>query len=408
MKVNIAFAVQTLACLCTALAQNEVNSANGATAEPDYDVVVVGGGYAGLAAASSLGRVRRTVLLVDSAEYRNNYTRRVHDVLGFDGVTPAWIRFRAREQIMEYPTIHFTNGTVDAIQSQGSSSATLFSISARIGDDKKPTTVTARKVVIATGLRDIIPNTPGLADCWGQGVWWCPFCDGYEHVDQPIGVLGGLDVSANTPLEILSQNKDIILFVNGTDTPENRAIADRKLPHWDKWLQINNIKVDNRSITSFERLKDGGAVKGDPSRATSPEYDLFRLHFSTGEPVERAGFITNFKNEQRSMVGANAGVTLYGGRLQANDSKGMETNVPGIYAVGDANTDNSTNVYHAMWSGKRAAVSLHVRIETENAQAEVSNGPGKRDNYAVEDERSLWRRVNGPDDVLKVGEYDRW
>jgi thioredoxin reductase len=295
-------------------------------------------------------------------------------------------------------------------------------MSAKIGSEYTSSTITARKVILATGIRDIIPNTPGLAENFGKGIYWCPWCDGHEHEDQPIGVLGSLDVSANTPLEILSLNKNIILFVNGTDTPENRAIADKKLPDWDEWLQINAIKIENRTITALERLRDG-TNNSDPSRATNPEHDLFRVHFSSGDPIERAAFMTNFKSEQKSNLGANTGVALYGGRLAANVSKGMESNIPGIYSVGDANSDNSTNVPHAMWSAKRAVVSLHgvfqhylltvvfetdrsiVALETENAKAQVA-GLTKRD-LGLEDLQTLWRRINGPDDFLDAGEFDQ-
>lgn len=225
-----------------------------------------------------------------------------------------------------------TNGTVSDIVPRNDSSATSFAVSARIGNENKVRVFTARKMVLATGLHDIVPSTPGLVENFGKGIYWCPWCDGHEHEDQPIGVLGGLDVSANTPLEILSLNKDIILFVNGTDTPENRAIADKKLPDWDDWLNINKIKIENRTITSLERLRDGTNTS-DPSRATNAEHDLFRLHFSAGDPVDRAAFMTNFKSEQKSDLGAKAGVLLYGGKLAANISKGMESNVPGIYCV---------------------------------------------------------------------------
>lgn len=90
-----------------------------------------------------------------------------------------------------------------------------------------------------------------------------------------------------------------------------------------------------------------------------PEYDLFRVDFTEGESVERAAFLVSFPKEQASGVGRDLGVTIYSERLYANQSSSLLTNVPGVYAVGDANTDNSTNLPHALWSGKRAAVGLH-------------------------------------------------
>ncbi|KAI5370080.1 Putative FAD/NAD(P)-binding domain, FAD/NAD(P)-binding domain superfamily [Septoria linicola] len=402
MRFSIATAAAAFAWLTAALPTVEPEPA----VQANYDVIVVGGGPSGLSAASALARVRRNVLLIDSGEYRNQYTRRIHDVLGFDGVTPAYFRWRARQQILEYPTVHLTNGTVSKIEANGDAEYTSFSVTANFSANGN-TVVTARKVILATGLRDIVPTTPGLAENWGKGIYWCPWCDGYEHADQSFGVLGPLDKSGNTPLEVLTLNKDIIIFANGTDTPENREIVEGKLPGFETWHALHNITVDNRTIVSLERLKDAGALNEDPSKATLPEHDLFRVNFEGGESVERAAFVTNWLNEQRSKIGEEAGVALYGGKLAANLSAGMITNVPGIYAVGDANSDNSTNVPHAMWSGKRAVVSLHVTLEKENAEFQIAQAGSAEKRDLVERERMLWARVNDGD-LLNAGSFDRF
>lgn len=260
-----------------------------------------------------------------------------------------------------------TNGTVQRIKSIGDANNTAFSLTVQY-PNAEPTIVTARKVILATGLKDLIPSTPGLEENFGKGIYWCPWCDGHEHADQPFGILGPLDKSANTPLEILTLNKDVIIFANGTDTKETRAAAEKKLANFETWLDIHNVTIDNRTIVSLERLRDAGALNEDPSRATLPEHDLFQLHFTEGEPVQRAAFVTNFEKDQRSKVGEEAGVWLYEGKLAADFSNGMKTNIAGIFAVGDANSDNSTNVPHAMWSGKRAAVTLHGKLTTFNSR----------------------------------------
>lgn len=130
------------------------------------------------------------------------------------GVTPAYFRWRARQQISEYDTVHLTNGTVDQIVPEANN--TYFTVVTQNANGTS-SSATARKIILATGLRDLIPSTPGLQENFGKGIFWCPWCDGYEHVDQPFGVLGSLGSSGNTPLEVLSLNEDIILFVNGTD-----------------------------------------------------------------------------------------------------------------------------------------------------------------------------------------------
>lgn len=196
----------------------------------------------------------------------------------------------------------------------------------------------------------------------------------------------------------------MILFVNGTDTPETRAIAEKKLPDFETWYKIHNITVDNRTITAVERLADAGPFNADPSKPSLPEHDLFQVHFTEGEPVQRAAFVTNWPSEQRSKLGEQSGVQLWGGKLAADMLNGMIINVPGIYAVGDANSDDSTNIPHALWSGKRAVVSLHVTLEEENAELEVASVGKRSEQDRIKD---LWNTINDGDDVLNAGEFER-
>ncbi|KLU86089.1 sulphydryl oxidase [Magnaporthiopsis poae ATCC 64411] len=371
-----------------------------------YDAVVIGGGPSGLAAASALGRVRRNTLLIDSAEYRNSYTRHMHDVLGFDGVTGAYFRHAARQQISHYKSVSFTNGTVSKI---AGSDAENFVLTAT-GPDNKTMTVRCRKVVLATGLKDDLPQTPGLWENWGKGLFWCPWCDGHEHADQSIGLMSNqFSNLASLTREILTLNTDIIAFANGTDTAEARAQTEAKNPKFTDYLKKHNVTIDNRIISRITRLQDGGSGPHDPSLPTAPEKDLFSIEFTTGEPVQRAALFLEYPSSQRSKIGQEAGVQLWGGRLAADVSKGYITNVPGIYAVGDANSDNSTNVPHALYSGKRTAVSLHVRLAKEDQAKETGvdvNSLLRRDLDL--EARSLWDKVNGkPDDILYAGEYDQ-
>ncbi|PNP56995.1 hypothetical protein THARTR1_02837 [Trichoderma harzianum] len=378
------------------------NNASEPAARPDYDVIIVGGGPAGLSAASGLARVRRNVLLIDSGEYRNAPTRHVHDVIGFDGVTPAYFRWVARKQILNYGTANLVNGTVTKIQLEANNSCFIVSIDYP-GNNKL--TLTARKIVLATGLRDLLPSTPGLIENWGKGIYWCPWCDGHEHADQQLGILGPLEKGPGAVREIISLNRDIILFVNGTDTPEQRAATEEGFPKWEQYLKLHGIKIDNRVLTSIKRLANGTVGDEDPSLPSHPEHDLFQLNFETGAPVLRDALLTNFDTAQKSNLGEETGVALYGGKLAADESHGMVTNIPGIFAIGDANSDNVTNVPHAMYSGKRAAVYIQVEIETENAEAELGVVLAKRD---LQDHmRALWKRMNVPGDILYAGEFDQ-
>ncbi|KAI9163825.1 putative sulphydryl oxidase protein [Paramyrothecium foliicola] len=373
-----------------------------------YDAIIVGGGPAGLATLSSLVRVNRHVLLLDSGSYRNGPTRHMHDVLGFDGVTPAYYRWAAREQISHYETAEMANATVTKIEPESGNKT--FKVYATYPKNDKKTFV-ARKIVLATGLKDILPKTPGIVENWGKGIYWCPWCDGQEHSNQPLGLLASLDDIPGLVREISTLNKDIVAFVNGTDTAKVRTATDKDFPKWQKYLEIHNVTVENRTLAAITRLKDGTTGKEDPSLPTVAEHDLFRVSFENStETVERAAFFVSFPNEQRSKVGKNLGVKVYGnGRYAVDESKGSITNVPGIYAVGDCNSDNSTNVYHALYSGKRAAVFLHVQLGRESSAAELGEvAPvpkliGRSDQEVI---RELWDEMNGePGDLLYAGKF---
>ncbi|KAK3390064.1 pyridine nucleotide-disulfide oxidoreductase-like protein, partial [Podospora didyma] len=377
----------------------------------DYDAIIVGGGPAGLSALSGLARVRRKILLLDSGKYRNAPTRHMHDVLGFDvGVTPAYFRWAARQQIAQYDTVTMANATVTKIV-PGDANNTYFIISTA----ENPTTnITARKVVLGTGLRDLLPSTPGIRENWGKGIFWCPWCDGHEHADQPLGLLGTLDNVASSVREMVTLNSDVVAFVNGSDTAAFRTTTDKKFPRWETYLQLHNVTIDNRTIARIERLQNGTNGTEDPSLASVPEHDLFRVEFDDGRnPVERAAFLASWPDEQASKVGEELGVQLYGGRLYADPANGLITNVPGVYAIGDANTDNTTNVPHALFSGKRTAVFLHVRLAREDAAKELDAAAAptttvERREMEHSHARSLWNTVNGkPGELLYAGRFDQ-
>jgi thioredoxin reductase len=255
-----------------------------------------------------------------------------------------------------------TNGTVTEIV-PGDDQNSFFVVTSTDPVSSEQKHVTARKVVLATGLRDLLPDTPGLRENWGKGIFWCPWCDGHEHANQSLGLLGSLDNVPAAVREMVTLNSDIIAFVNGTDTEEMRNITEAKSPQWERYLQIHGVRIDNRTITAITRLRNGTDGTEDPSLPTHPEYDLFRVDFSEGDPVERAAFLVSYPSEQTSKLGEQMGVHLYGGRLAADPSAGLVTNIPGVYAIGDANSDNVTNVPHALFSGKRTAVYLHGKSE---------------------------------------------
>jgi thioredoxin reductase len=275
------------------------------------------------------------------------------------GTVPAAFRALARQQISRYPTVHMENATVTSIAGNAS---TKFTIQTTDGQS-----FTASKVVIATGMKDVMPSTPGIAENWGKGIYWCPWCDGYEHRDQPYGIIGSYADVLDSVFEVHTLESDIIAFVNGTQTAETIAKVNSNPPtgygDWEKKLQKYNIKIENRTMASVTRLQDGSVVQSPDGMS---EYDKFLVTFTDGTTIERGAFIANFPSVQRSALGASLGIP-YDAKQHLKTDGRMESIMPGVFVVGDANADNSTNVPHAMWSGKRAAVQIHVALEQERS-----------------------------------------
>lgn len=268
----------------------------------------------------------------------------------FEGTPPGEFRALAREQILEYPTASIVNRSVLSITPIGTDKVSAFSVMDADGQNH-----TARKVVLGTGLRDVLPDTPGLREAWGKGIFWCPWCDGYEHRDQGIGILGHLADVVGSVLEINTQYSDIVALVNGTQTAAGEAETEKRRPEWKKQLEVWNVKLDNRTISSIERLQDGGMVQ---DKADHRQFDNFRINFTTGDSVERNALLTNFPTVQQSSLPGQLHLNMTKDKIAVSSSS-MMTSLDGLYAVGDANSDGSSNVPHAMFSGKKAAVYLH-------------------------------------------------
>jgi hypothetical protein len=126
---------------------------------------------------------------------------------------------------------------------------------------------------------------------------------------------------------VLTLNKDVIAFVNGSNTEEMGDATNDKSPFRQTHLQIHNVTVENQKITRIARLRNGENTTEDPSQPTVPERYLFRVEFSGGMPIERATFLRSFEDEKASKVGQDMGVQLYGGRLAANPQIGLVTNI---------------------------------------------------------------------------------
>jgi thioredoxin reductase len=152
-----------------------------------YDVVIVGGGPAGLSAALILGRARRSVAVFDSGRPRNHSARKLHGYLGHDGTTPHKLRARGLEELSSYGVEVHSDTVVSAerVTADNHSRRTRFRIRTQSGRE-----ALCRKLLLATGVFDELPEIPGLAECYGVSVHHCPYCDGWEHRDEPLLAIG--------------------------------------------------------------------------------------------------------------------------------------------------------------------------------------------------------------------------
>lgn len=184
--------------------------------EPDWDVVVVGRfSFAGLSAALTLGRMRRAVLEIGAGGPRNEAVHHTHNLLTRDGGNPNDLVQVAEDELSKYPSVEPVDGRVTEIETVDGGFRVVF----------EGRTSSAAKVVLATGVNDDPPPIPGLADHWGRGVYTCPFCDGYEHADQPVTVLGDPQFVPHTA-RLLHAVTDHVTICGDID-PDGTATVER-------------------------------------------------------------------------------------------------------------------------------------------------------------------------------------
>ena len=333
-------------------------TATSSTADPSTtltaDVVVVGGGAAGLAAAIALGRSRRSVVLVDAGEPRNAPAEGAHNVLGQEGISPLELLARGRAEAEAYG-VRLVNGRVtdasgvvdsftleiDGAPGGGAGlSADALEVDAS-GTDRgqavASTTqqVTARRVILATGLVDQLPDVPGVAQAWGHTVLHCPYCHGWEVRDQRIGVLATSENALHQVMLFRQLSDDVTLFLH--DAPE---------PTEEQWEQLAALEV--RVVTPrVERL----VVDGTQVRAVEVEG-------GRSFPVDAVAVGPRFvaRTELYEALGGEKTLSPFGEQIVA-DPRGA-TAVPGVWVAGNSG-DLMAMVAAAAASGVMAGAAVN-------------------------------------------------
>ena len=296
----------------------------------DYDVVIIGGSWAGLAAAMQLGRARRRVLVVDAGRPRNRFARSAHGFLGQDGRAPKDILETFRDQVLAYPTVRFQSG--EAKEARGSVVEGFeieLSSGGRIG---------ARRLILATGVVDELPNFPGLAERWGSTVLHCPYCHGYEVADERIGVLATSEKSVHQALLLPDWSDSVTLFTNGTPPPDVEQEAA---------LAARGVGVETRLVTAL--VGDAPGLRG--------------VRLEDGEVVALDALFTGSRTRMASTLAATLGCAfdegVFGPIVRTDARK--ETSVPGVYCAGDAAREPHTATWAAA-DGVTAGVSAHQSL----------------------------------------------
>lgn len=295
----------------------------------DYEVIIVGGSYAGLSAAMALGRSLRRVLVIDSGNPCNKTTPFSHNFLGHDGMTPHEVREQAKNGLMRYQSVTYQNGLVEDVVQKDS----YFEV---MTDNK---TFTSKKILFATGVTDTIPNTPGFAECWGISILHCPYCHGYEVHNKKTGIIGNGDMGYELAKTISHWTNDLTLYTNGTSTLSPEEVLK---------LNKHNIKVVENAIESMEH--ENGYVK--------------RLHFADTDPDDLEAVYTQLPFMQQCSLPEKLGCELTEKGFIHVD-KCLETTIPGVFAAGDC-LSLFRSIAHAVASGNKAgAIMNKCLIEEE-------------------------------------------
>lgn len=290
-----------------------------------YDVVVIGGGAAGLSAALVLVRARRSVAVVDAGEPRNAPAAHMHGYLSRDGLPPGDLLAAGRREVIGYGGELIDGNVVEVSGGTGPGFEVLLEDGRR---------VTGRRLLVATGLKDELPDVPGLWERWGRDVLHCPYCHGYEVRDQPLGVLGGTPEVVEHALLIAQWSSDVLFF------PHSTALG----PAQRELLAARGVGVVDGIV---KRL----LVEGD---------ELCGLEMADGRSEDRAAVFVRPRLRPSDGLLVSLGCDIDGGGWPITDANGA-TGVPGVWAAGNA-VNPRAQVITAAGEGSAAAIALNADL----------------------------------------------
>ncbi len=296
----------------------------------NFDVIVIGGSYSGLAAAMALGRALKKVLIIDNGKPCNAQTPYSHNFITQDGNTPKEISIQAKNQVEKYNTVSFFSGLATA----GIKTINGFEIHLQTGE-----VFSSRKLIFSTGIKDLLPNINGVSECWGISVLHCPYCHGYEVRTEKTGIIGNGETGYEFAKLISNWTNDLTLYTNGQST-----LTDEQLGK----LKKHNIQIEIKKIDSLEH-KNG---------------NLTNIVFSDNtKSMIKVIYLTN-PFEQNCKIPETLGCELTEDGYIKVDSF-QETTVQGIFACGD-NVTKLRTVANAVAMGTTAGIMLSKKMIMED------------------------------------------
>lgn len=293
-----------------------------------YDVIIIGGSFAGLSAALPLARARKNVLVIDAGLRRNRFATHSHNFLTQDGHEPASIIANAKQQLEKYSSIAWLNASVIDIQDV----INHYEVFTK-AENNNYTTFQTEKIIIATGVKDELPQIDGLAERWGKSIFHCPYCDGYELNLGQIGMLYSGAHSLHMAL-MLPDWGNTTLFLN------DAVLIDAIEPAIRDQFKQRHVKLDTRKIAKIQNHCE--------------------LKFENGDQTQLDGlFISTFMRIQSPWVrklGLDIDSNEYGEALLTNTLK--QTNLNNVYACGDI-TRSGGSVAFSVADGAMAGVAVH-------------------------------------------------
>lgn len=294
-----------------------------------YDVVVVGGSFAGMAAAMQLARARRRVLVVDAGRPRNRFAPASHGFLGQDGRAPAAIIATARDELRAYPTAAIRADEATHARATGDG----FELALASGS-----TITARRLVLATGVADDLPEIPGLRERWGVSVLHCPYCHGYEVADRRFGVLAVGETAVHQALLVTEWSADVTLFTSGVARPDAEQRAA---------LAARGVRIEERPVAELV----GDAV------------ELSGVRMEDGAVIPIEALFIQLRTRMASPLAEQLGCAFEDGPfgpMIRTDARKLTT-VPGVFAAGDT-TRVPPNATLAAAEGVMAGFGAHQSL----------------------------------------------